>query len=456
MKDVVGVSPGLAGFGQLIAVLSVSLVICLLLIPTVEADTKLTLEAVRELALQSNRSYLSAEQEIVKARSDIGRARSGAFPRLTFGSSYARNFRIASAFFETEDGTQEVQFGFKNNYAADISLRQPLWEGGKVYTAYRVAKQYKSYTEAMTKEMAAEVVRTGEQLFYLVMLEEARLLVFEDALGTMSHNTDVVQKMFSQGQVSRFELLRARTEEANLKPQLLAAESNVRLARKRLASFLGLPLDEPVEIVEPVDDTSLTGLLELDSLIALALSSRNAIKQANLELDMRSGAVSIARAGYFPSLAAISQYAWQSQSDEFRMNDKTSTSFTAGLTLSLSIFDGGLTRSQVRRSKAELRQSELSRLDLIDQIELQVELAYDQLIRAKKSLELQGETIAEAEEGVRIAKLRYETGEGTLLEMLSAQTALTEASTVRAAALFGFRNARADLRLASTIDLFNL
>ncbi|MFH1686787.1 MAG: TolC family protein [bacterium] len=439
-----------------LAACALGLGIVLLQFATAGAETQLTLERVRELAHQCNRTYLSAQQEIVKAQGDIGKARAGAFPHLAFGSSYTHSFRIASAFLETQDGTEEIQFGFKNNFAADISLRQPLWEGGKVYTAYSIARQYKRYAEAMTNEVAATVEYSGEQLFYSVILAKARQVVLEDALNTLSHNAEVVQKMYSQGQVAKFDLLRARTEEANLRPQLLAAESNVRLAEKRLKSFLGLALEETIETVEPVDDTSLARLPQLDSLLAVALSSRYAVKQADLELDMRTKAVRIARAGYFPSLAAVSQYSWQSQSDDFRMNDKTTTSFTAGLTLSFPIFDGGLTRAEVRRSQAERHQAELSRMDLIDRIKLQVEEAYDQLVQAKKSLDVLGESIAEAEEGVRIARLRYESGKGTLLELLSAQTALTESATARAAALYAFRNARAGLKLASTIDFTNL
>ena len=67
-------------------------------------------------------------------------------------------------------------------------------------------------------------------------------------------------------------------------------------------------------------------------------------------------------------------------------------------------------------------------------------------------LEIHNETIEQAEEGLRIANLRYEIGEGTLLEVLSAQTVLTNIRTSLAEAKFAFRSSLAALKLATNID----
>ncbi|MCK4371871.1 MAG: TolC family protein, partial [candidate division Zixibacteria bacterium] len=88
-----------------------------------------------------------------------------------------------------------------------------------------------------------------------------------------------------------------------------------------------------------------------------------------------------------------------------------------------------------------------------DRIRLEVEQAYDELLQTTKTVEIHSETIAQAEEGLRIAELRYEAGEGTLLEVLSAQTALTDARTSLAQARFALRRSLAGLKLATTIDI---
>ena len=104
-------------------------------------------------------------------------------------------------------------------------------------------------------------------------------------------------------------------------------------------------------------------------------------------------------------------------------------------------------------SKADYRQQRLAERDTRDKIVLEVEEAYDRLLQAKKALDAQGETIAQAEKGLSIANVRYESGVGTLLEVLSAQAALTQARNSQAQALYFFRDARAQLTKATSIDI---
>jgi outer membrane protein len=263
----------------------------------------------------------------------------------------------------------------------------------------------------------------------------------------------VVEKSYSQGLVSEYELLRARVEKSNLIPQILAAESQVRLSEKRLKSFLGLDLGESLSLVERTDDTTLSSLPPLPSAKNRALARRPEVLQLDYLTDITGKAISVAKAEYWPSLKAVSSYNWSSQSDALTLDENISRSLTAGLELTFPIFSGLERSGTVSQAKADHIQTRLKAAQLDDDVRLQVEEAYDRILQAKKSLDVTGETIAQAEEGLKIANLRYESGVGTQLEVLSAQAALTDARNAQAEALFFFREARARLKRDATIDL---
>lgn len=427
-------------------------VICAAL-PGISAARAITVEDARDIALEHNRDFLRSKQEVVKARGEIGNARAGALPEVTVGSYYSRNLKLAPMFFEQNGQVQELQFGFKNSFGASISVYQPIWEGGKVFAAYKIARLYKDYSEEVASQVSDAVVYQAEVLFYQNILQQARLDVLNQSYETSSHNLDVVEKLYSQGLVSKFELLRAQVEKSNIEPQILTAESDLLLAGKQLKSFLGIDLDEDLELQDVTTDTSLAGLPSLDQLTQNALNQRPEMHQSDLMVDMRKKAVGVARASYFPKLGAVTEYGWSSVSDDFTLSGNTSDSWTAGVNLTWSLFDGFRTRSSVGIAKAEHRQAEINREDAIDQIKLEVQASYDRLLQARKALDARSETIAQAEEGLRIANLRYETGKGTLLEVLSAQTALAQARTAMAEATFSFREARASLRKATAMNL---
>lgn len=421
---------------------------------TEEAPLTLTVEEVRRLALAYNRDYLQARQAVEAADAEVVIARAGALPDIDGTAYYNRNFSVPSSFVTFGGETQEFKFGFKNSFGAGVSLRQSIYQGGKVFTALSIAKLYKEYSRAGAAEIATEVIYNAEVLFYQVGLRQSQVTTLQEALEAAELNLQVVEQQFDQGMVSEFEVLRARVERNNILPQLIAAESEVELARKRLKSFLGLELDRPIALneAEIEADTSLAELAPTPLYVDTALTLRPAMQQAELLTEITQKAVKIARADYWPKFEAVAGWDWTAQSDALTLGENRSSSLTAGLLVSIPIFDGFARSGRVTQAKVEHNQTVLAENQLRDDIRLQVEQAYDALVQAKKALDIQGTNIEQAQEGLNIANVRYESGVGTLLEVLSARAALTQARTVRAEALFNFRVAEAQLKRATMIQ----
>ncbi len=418
-----------------------------------QAKTALTVADVRLRAVSFNRQYLSAKQDLRQAESQVKSARAGVFPDIDFSSSYDRNFIIPSFFVTANGESMEFKTGFKNNFGYSLSVNQSIWEGGKVITAWQIARLYRDYTNFNLDAVQSEVLYNADLLFYNAIFQRSVLETLRRAHEATSYNMQTVEKQFQQGMVSEFDLLRARVENANLEPQVLQAESEVILAQKRLKSFIGMPLRDSVTLIEDAMDTSLTRLPDLESLVTTALESRPETQASRKLTSITKKAVSIAKAEYWPTLDASYRYSSSASSDSWNLDENVSKSSTVGLRLNFKIFDGFQRSSDVAYRRADHEKSRIAEEQLADNVRLEVEQAYDQLVRAKKSLDIQKETIAQAEEGLKIANLRYEQGVGTQLEVLAAQSALTNARNSLAQALFFFRTSKAQLKKATTVDI---
>lgn len=418
------------------------------------ATTTLTVEDVRRIALKHNRTYLAAKEDVIKAQSDITKARAGALPNITLNSNYSRNFKLSSFFVQMgNEPPIEFKTGFNNEFRSSLSIQQSLWSGGQVFTALKIAKLYKKYSLEKEKEVKASIIYNAELLFYKTILTQSNLQVLQKAFEANSYNLEVVEKYYVKGTVSKFEVLRAKVEKSNLQPQILKAKSDLTLSQKRLKSFLGIDLNEDIVIVDTKDDTTLANLLPLSSLIDAALQNRPEIRQSNYLTEIAKKGIRISKGDYLPKLNAVSSYNWSASSDNFTSRENNVRSWSAGINLSIPIFKGGSTRGEVKNSVATYHQALLNDKQLKDNVKLEVEESYDNMLQAKKTLDIQGETIAEAEEGLKIANVRYKSGVGILLEVLSAQTALTQARNSLALATFVFRQARAQLKKATTVDI---
>jgi outer membrane protein len=413
----------------------------------------LTIAEARQRAILSNRRYLSAKEEINKASAQVTQAKAGVFPDVSVAGSWDHNFKVPSFLLVTSSGPQKIEMGLPNSFGATLNIQQAIWNGGKVFTAYQIAKLYREYTADNAKSAEDQIIYSADVIFYSTILQDATLDVLKKSLEAASKNLDVAEKLYSKGMVPQFELLRARVEKANLLPAIFQAEAEAKMAQQRLKSFLGINLGDTIHLVEEPDDTSLARLPALTELTRIALEKRSELEAATHLTKITGKAITIARSDYQPSLDAYARWNWQAQSREFRFDQNQSHSTTAGLSLRVPIFNGGRTGGQVSFRKAENMQAQLAEAQQRDDITLEVEDAYNQIIQAKKSLDVQKETIAQAEEGQRIANVRYESGEGTQLEVLSAQAALTQARQAHALALFQFRQAKAGVRKASTIDV---
>lgn len=417
------------------------------------APVVLTVAEARARALRYNRYYLSAQEDLNKAKTEITSARAGILPEVSVSGGYVRGLKIPSMFIYSDTGNMEFTTSLKNQFSAGILVKQPIWEGGKALNAWAIARQYRQYSEDSLRAVEAGILYRADLLYYGSILRQSTLEVLNKSLEANTENLSVVEKMYSKGVVSQYELLRAKVERSNLLPQIMQAESDLRLAESHLKSFLGLSLSDTVQLIADSNDTTLAHIPTVDSLEQTALRLRPEMQAAEHLLNITRRAVSVAKGDYWPTLDAYTSYNWQSQSNSFQLDKNQTKSWTAGLNLHIPIFNGFKTAAAVAYRKADNRKSRLFVDQLRDDITLEVQQAYDRLIQAKKSLEVQHETIAQAEEGLKISKVRYQSGVGTQLEVLSAQAALTEARRALASALFNFRDAKSGLKKATTIDL---
>ena len=129
-----------------------------------------------------------------------------------------------------------------------------------------------------------------------------------------------------------------------------------------------------------------------------------------------------------PQLTLESSFDYINQTSTFKPpSDSWTTRWSASLVLSFPIFEGRAVSGRVMQARTDYNQARLLEQQIEENVLLAVRSAYASWQEAVASLQSQERTIAQAEEGLRIANLRYENGVGTQLEVLAAQTANTQA-----------------------------
>lgn len=229
---------------------------------------------------------------------------------------------------------------------------------------------------------------------------------------------------------------------ARERQNLLAAEFRHRQDLLRLLEFVGMDLNETVELSDPLSYTPPpSGSLE--TMLATALISRSDL-QAQLKQQKRSeleyGAASAQR---FPSLLGFANYGTIGSAP----SDSIPT-WAMGVSLKLPIFEGGALEARRAERASKLRQERIRTEALRKQIELEVRLAVGALHLAQRQLEVAGEGLQLSQDELGHVRRRYQSGFSTSLEVTEAQTRLEEAQQSHILALSNYSLARVNLAQA--------
>jgi TolC family type I secretion outer membrane protein len=408
------------------------------------AETQLSLQDCLNLALKQNPAVLKAQQEIRRAHGVIAEARAEALPRVTATGQYKR---IDENFIESFPGNPAWP-NQKQPWAAQVEVSQVVYAGGKVTAALRAARLTDQIAALDFQRVVADTVLQVRRTFYEILLGKAQVTVREQSLRLLEQQLEDTRHRFDVGAVPRFNVLRAEVELANAKPPLIRAQNNLRLAKESLVKLLAL--DTPGKGADFTTINFAGELLyqhrpwTLPEALTQALQKRPELQQAEKQVGLARENVRAAKAGYKPQIDIFGDYGIRNTTFGSEV-DETLHGWTVGARATWPVFDGLLTFGRVQQARAQQAKAELDAADARRAVELEVRQAYSDYVQALELIEAQKKTVESAEESLRLAEARFRAGTGTQLDVLSAQTALTEARSNAIQALYDYNVAIATL-----------
>jgi outer membrane protein len=415
--------------------------------PAAHADDQLPAQVSLDDALKIGRVHqpqlrqARALTEAADARVD--EARAPLLPQLTANAGYNRSTAnpIQRAGFYVPPGSSSWKS--YNFFSGSLNASQLIWDFGQSWNAHKAARASADAqldTEHTTRLTTDLAIRTA---FFTARAARDEVTVAQEALGNQNKHVDQIQAFVDVGTHPEIDLLQAKADQANAEVTLINAQNDYATGRAALNQAMGIeapatyevagppsgPLDGEDGALEPLVDEAvrarpdITGLQ--DQLRAQTLTNRSTFDQ------------------YYPSLSAG---ATATEGGEVLNN--LGWNWSAGLTLSWPILQGGLVRASVREGDAKA-DALRAQIDLLRQ---QVRLEVDQdrlaIAAAKAALRASERALENAKGRLDLAEVRYRTGVGNGIELSDAQLAATNAAFQKLQATLKLDTARAQLQKA--------
>jgi outer membrane protein TolC len=410
--------------------------------PEREVPPRLDLPGAIQFALENNFSIRQARERIKQQEGLLVEIRARNLPNAAVDYYYTK--------FD-QNRLEPMQRTTDQDWAVELRVSQNVFTGGAVSSSV-AAQRFRREAALLELRTVIDNVLFGvRSRFYGVLLARKKIEVAEQSLNLLDEQLKTVRDRFEAGALSKFDLLRAEVAVANGRPPLIRARNGFRIAIEELRQILGFTNRNPGSVAkvpeflgelayEPTE-------IELVSALESARANRAEIQQLFKLEQAAAETFESARGGYWPSLAAVGGYVVKKSSADNDLNN-TRDGWDVGVQGRWAIFDGRATAGRVAQARSGLAQSKLLTAEQQLAIDVEVRRAHSALQEAIELVAASKAVAGQAEESVRLAKARFESGTATQLDVLQAQVALTEARTNEVEALYNHTIALASLRKA--------
>ncbi|MDD5156064.1 MAG: TolC family protein [Candidatus Omnitrophica bacterium] len=406
-------------------------------------EKKLNLQDSILIAFKNNKDIQIQEQEVSAARADILGARSEFLPQLDINAGYTRNGAVAPALVTGGKKDYGIFTGYRNNNTAGIGISQIIYNGGANIAGFKQAKLGLSAQEETLRAKKLDIEFETKRLYYgLLLAYETERIAQEMVDNAKDHYLDVKNR-YEQGTSSRFDLLQSSVQVSLLIPELVKAKNAVTLTMAELKKLLGL---KQQEAIIPADDRMHYSLIEIreDEFLKQAYLNKPEMALKTLGIDINKWSIQMAKSGWRPQVNANLAYDYTSNNWGNMFNNRHNN-WSAGISVTMPIFDGFSAKAKVDAAKARYAQAVLSKENLVDQIAVDVKQACLDLQQAEAIINSQKDNVGEAREALRIANVSYDNGEAKNLDVLDAQVSLGQIETNLSQGVYDYLMARAEL-----------
>lgn len=403
----------------------------------------LTLEDAMSYALQYNPTLTVVKEQLREQQGVLVQSFSAILPTVTATAqgNEVQNADQVSGGFNT--------LGGRKNWSADVTLRQTLFAGGSVVQGIRGSKNRMQAAKARVTSQIESTLYDVRQSFYAVLVNREIIKVREESLGVLEEQLKDVDAKFRAGVASQFELLQAQVAVANERPNWIRAKNEYHVSAESLAAVLGVPSRtelNPDDVQGELTPEELT--VELQTLLDAAEISRADLRAAAKDSMAARADVWQERSSYLPRIEARAGYDWSKNATTTRIGEYVD-GWNVGVVASIDLFNGFARESKVYQARARKRQAEAAELRTRLGVSVEVRQAYSTFAQAQEILASAAKVVEQARESLRMAKARYGAGSSTQLDVLQAQSALSQARLTELQAKYDYLVAVARLEKAT-------
>lgn len=379
---------------------------------------KMTLADCRETALRHNEDLQKADIELQKAELDRQIAYNAYLPKLD-GS-------VMGLYMKDQD-IMGNNLLLRGTYVAGLNLTQPIYVGGQITAANRLARLGKECQQENLRKTRAEVLAEVDKSYYILISVSQKVRMLEAFLRQMNGLIEKLRASVSAELATGNDMLRVEAKRSEVEYQLQKARNGEELCRLALGNALGLPITEQVVPIDTV--FSVEAISQLDE--NFELCPELSLLKKNVEV--KETLAKKERSNFLPTIALSVGYSYygnlkmrgttmQPDGTPYQFEQKFSDDIPmAMLSVSIPIFHWGSEFKKAKKARLDVTAAQLDLQKNRRLLSLEVRQAVQNVTSGYQMVQTAQTGQQQADENLRVMQLKYDCSMATLTDLLDAQ-----------------------------------
>lgn len=422
------------------------------------SQTRYSLQEAIQYGVTHNINVKNTQVDAQSAESRIGEIRSVGLPQVSASMSLMDNLIIQRVFLpaiffdaQAPEGAPPVpvQFGVKYSGNAALQLNQMIFNA-QWLLGLKAAQTYRELAVKNVTQSKVQVAESVSKAYYGVLIAEERAKLLDLNIQRLDSLTREMSAMNQKGFVEKLDVDRLEVSLNNLKTERSKVQNMVDLSYYMLKFQMGMKLDETIQLTDRINEADVNriasevkaddgSLFKYDQRIDYSILKSNLLLS---EMDVENN-----KRGYFPTVSAFAGYGYNTGRNSFGevFGSPWFNNANIGLSINIPVFDGFAKKYKIQQAKFTVDKVKQN-LSLVEQsIDLQIRSANITIINGLETLKTQKRNLDLAQEVVRVSKIKYQSGTGSNIEVINAESALKESQTNYFASLYDLLLAKVDL-----------
>ncbi len=396
------------------------------------------------LAADNNRVIRISQQQEKISEADTLVAKSFLLPSVNASASQTFLLYQPKAIFDS----LIVPTSDRSFVSYSLGVQQLLYDFEGKASLYRASRAVLDTKKLDTLRVRNQISLDFAVAYFDLLEAEKLVQVAEKEVESVQGHLRDATNLYENGVITKNDLLQAEVRLSDAEQKLLNARNVRAVNASRLNTVLSRPLTTEIRVMDVAEVPAGYVILDREKAWETALETRPEMKIVDETMRSLDFQETSRKAEYYPRFFAEASYDY---TENRFMLHQGNASLLLGMTVNL--FSGGSTRAEVMKIGYQKTQLQEQRARLADEIRLEVEKNILDLKNATDRIRVTKDAAGQAEENLRINRVRYEEGVGTATEVLDAVTLLTMAETNYYRSLYDMRRAESAVLYSIGKDL---